>query len=168
MSNAIDCVESALIKTEEDGRKLLDETSMMDIFKDLKLQWLDDFMTEVFLPEKKKPYAYDDTMSSSGMDAGEYHVLTFLWSFSLFLMWPCYIFFACKKELSNNQSTKLAKKTHVYWPKKANAIYMRSDLFCPTKDVHKQTTPMMTVFPVTSATLLLETYWMRQRRCCSS
>ena len=71
MSSAIDCVESALTKIEDDGEKMLDETFMMNMFKDLKLQPLGDFMTEVFLPEKKKPDANNNIMASSGMDVSE-------------------------------------------------------------------------------------------------
>ena len=51
MSRAIDCVERALIQIEEDGSKLLDEDFMMNIFADLNLQPLDDFMAEMFLSE---------------------------------------------------------------------------------------------------------------------
>ena len=60
-----------LLKIEKDGSKLLDKTFMMNISKGLKLQPLDDFMTEVFLPKKKKPDANDDTMATSRMDVGE-------------------------------------------------------------------------------------------------
>mmetsp|Transcript_32085 Transcript_32085/g.59266 ORF Transcript_32085/g.59266 Transcript_32085/m.59266 type:complete len:477 (+) Transcript_32085:100-1530(+) len=51
MSRAIDCVKRALIQIEEDGSKLLDEDFMMNIFSDLNLQPLDDFMAEMFLSE---------------------------------------------------------------------------------------------------------------------
>ena len=78
MSSVIDCVESAPIKIEDDGRNLLDEIFMIDIFKHFKIQPLDDSMTGVFLPEEEKTDANDDTMASSGMDVGEYYVLTFL------------------------------------------------------------------------------------------
>ena len=52
MSRAIDLVELALIQIEEDGSKLLDEAFMMNIFADLNLPPLDDFMAEMFLSEE--------------------------------------------------------------------------------------------------------------------
>ena len=52
MSRAIDLVQLACIQIEEGGSKLLNEAFMMNIFADLKLQPLDDFMVEMFLSEE--------------------------------------------------------------------------------------------------------------------
>ena len=75
----------------------------------------------------------------------------------LILIQLCFIFFDCWKEL-NSQSTKLAKKTNIYQPKKANTNYVRTKLFCPNRVVHKQTSPMMAALAVNSTTLLLKEF----------